>query len=271
MIFIGVTTPDYANQFFWKVAPWIILAAMISVGMTVFRVFLWPRIKGKLGEANINFWARRMLDPGVYHLIPDVTLPSGNATTQIDHVIVSRYGIFVIETKTYKGWIFGSATDPQWTQVNFRRKERFQNPLRQNFKHTQTLAELTGIPPELFKSMVVFAGDARFKTEMPANVVHMRDFIRYIRGFDTPIIKDEQVPDVVATIREWAGTVSPELKSQHVANLRKNKAPVSATGTAPQCPRCSEVMVLRTRRTGGQFWGCPKYPACRGIREAVPR
>lgn len=249
--------------------PWIVLFVAVPVLATLFRQILWPRIKGWLGEASINFWARRMLDPTVYHLIPDVTLPSGAATTQIDHVIVSRYGIFVIETKTYKGWIFGSATDPQWTQVNYRRKDRFQNPLRQNFKHTQTLAELTGIPPELFKSMIVFAGDARFKTELPANVVQMRDFIRYIREFEVPIIKDQQVPDVVAAIKEWAGTVTPELKARHVANLRKEKAPVSVSGPAPQCPRCNETMALRTSRKGGQFWGCPKYPACRGIREAV--
>jgi predicted RNA-binding Zn-ribbon protein involved in translation (DUF1610 family) len=267
---IGVTSASEALRGPLLLAlPWAIAAAVFPLLVVLSRRFLWPRIKGKLGEANINSWIRKGLEPAVYHLIPDVTLPSGAATTQIDHVIVSSYGIFVIETKTYKGWIFGSATDAQWTQVNYRRKDRFQNPLRQNFKHTQTLAELTGIPPELFKSMVVFAGDARFKTEMPANVVQIRDFIRYIRGFETPIIKDEQVPDVVATIKEWAGTVSPELKSQHVANLRKSKAPVSASGAAPQCPRCSEVMVLRTSRKGGQFWGCPKYPACRGIRDAA--
>lgn len=43
----------------------------------------------------------------------------------------------------------------------YRRKSRFQNPLRQNYKHTKTLAELTGVPEGHFKSLVVFTGDCR--------------------------------------------------------------------------------------------------------------
>ncbi len=112
--------------------------------------------------------------------------------SEIDHVIVSRYGVFVLETKTYKGWIYGSEREPQWTQVNFKRKDRFQNPLRQNYKHTKTLSERTGIPEDRIKSLVVFVGDCTFKTTMPPNVVYVRDFVRYIEGFRTPIIEDEQ-------------------------------------------------------------------------------
>ena len=90
---------------------------MLSILTTIFKSFFLPKLKGRLGEASINFWAKRLLDQTVYHLIPDVTLPTPNGTTQIDHVIVSRYGIFVIETKTYKGWIYGGERDAKWTQV----------------------------------------------------------------------------------------------------------------------------------------------------------
>jgi restriction system protein len=149
-----------------------------------------------------------------------------------------------------------------------RRKDRFQNPLCQNYKHVKTLAELTGIPENFFISIVVFAGDCKFKTTMPPNVVRLGYFADFIKSRTERLIKDEQVPKVVSAIREWAGTVSDDLKKQHVSNLKKNKAPVSAESEAPSCPRCSSPMVLRNRRQGGQFWGCPKYPACRGIREA---
>ena len=38
--------------------------------------------------------------------------------------------------------------------------------------------------------------------------------------------------------------------------------------TEPTCPRCVTAMVRRRRRTDGtEFWGCPRYPACRGTRE----
>lgn len=40
----------------------------------------------------------------------------------------------------------------------------------------------------------------------------------------------------------------------------------------PTCPICESTMVLRTARrganAGGTFWGCAKYPACRGTRPA---
>lgn len=260
--------PNFANQILAAFLPWILLFGLLSILATAFRVILWPKLKGRLGEAGINFLARRFLDQAVYHLIPDVMLPTPDGTTQIDHVIVSRYGIFVLETKNYKGWIYGDERAAQWTQVNFKRKDRFQNPLRQNYKHTKTLADLTGVPEEYFKSLVVFAGDCTFKTAMPANVVYVRDFVRYIKGFQVAIIKDEQVPEIVSVIGEWAGTVTDKQKAGHVAHVRNKKAPVSAQGQAPACPRCEATMVLRTsRKDGSQFWGCPKYPGCRGTRQ----
>lgn len=261
---------NFINQLFGAILPWILLAGLVSILGTVFRAFFLPRIKGRLGEASINFRIERLLDQSVYHLIPNVMLPTPDGTTQIDHVIVSRYGIFVIETKTYKGWIYGDEREAQWTQVIYRRKERFQNPLRQNYKHTKTLSELAGIPEEHLKSMVVFVGDCTFKTAMPSNVVHIRDFIKQIRSHQEPIIKDEQVPEIVTTIQELASTVTDAQKSRHVAHVCENKRPSSFNAAAPCCPRCGAHMVLRTsRKDSTQFWGCPSYPKCRGTRQAL--
>lgn len=45
----------------------------------------------------------------------------------------------------------------------------------------------------------------------------------------------------------------------------------SGANAAPACPRCGEPMVERTARrgasAGSRFWGCARYPACRGVRE----
>ena len=71
-------------------------------------------------------------------------LPSlgGTSATQIDHVVVCHFGIFCVETKNSVGWIFGSAHQQYWTQVNFKRKDRFYNPLRQNYAHIKALEAL---------------------------------------------------------------------------------------------------------------------------------
>lgn len=232
----------------------------------------WGRLlvdsKGLSGERVINRLITQALDPETYHLIPDVMLPRPGGTTQIDHVVVSRYGIFVLETKNFDGWIFGGEQDAKWTQVLYKRKTRFQNPLRQNYLHTKTLSDLTGIPHKYFKSVVLFVGDSEFKTPMPENVVQgAHHFVDHVKSHQTPVIKDEQVPQIVSVIGEWAGTVTEDEKRRHVNNLRRNKGPVTASAGAPTCPRCGKPMVLRTnRKDGSQFWGCPGYPGCQGTR-----
>ena len=70
-----------------------------------------------------------------YHLLNHVTLRLEDRTTQIDHVLVSHFGLFVIKTRDYKGWIFADPRDRYWTQVLYRAKFRFQNPLHQNHRH----------------------------------------------------------------------------------------------------------------------------------------
>lgn len=84
----------------------------------------------------------------------------------------SPFGIFVIETKNYRGWIFGSERQPQWTQQIYRTKNRFQNPLHQNHLHVKALMEFLGLPDNRFRSLVFFTGSAEFKTPMPANVLN---------------------------------------------------------------------------------------------------
>jgi restriction system protein len=104
--------------------------------------------KGWLGEkgAQVGMWL--WLDARVYRRVHDLIIPSGEGTAQIDHVIVSVHGIFVVETKNMKGWIFGDERSSQWTQSVFGRKSRFQNPLHQNYRHVKALAEFLNVPEQ---------------------------------------------------------------------------------------------------------------------------
>lgn len=260
---------------------WLFVAGLFIAGALI-RLFR-PHIKGWFGEQILDKLLKARLDGTKYKILHDIMLPTDDgATTQIDHVVVSEWGIFVIETKTYSGWIFGDAKSPQWTVSHFKRKDRFQNPLRQNYKHVATLAECLGISESYFKSVVAFSGEAVFKTQMPPEVTHFGNVADYILGHsDIAIIPAEQVPEIVEVIREWQASLSRERKAAHVANLRKNHpakeishraepqppmAVAPGDAAAPACPKCGAAMVRRTRKSdGGQFWGCPNYPKCRGI------
>ena len=89
----------------------------IFVGIAVFIAIVLksPWFKGWIGELQVNLLTKFSLDKNVYRLIKNVTIPADGGTTQIDHVIVSRFGVFVVETKNLRGWIFGKEGDTYWT------------------------------------------------------------------------------------------------------------------------------------------------------------
>ncbi|MDR6677228.1 hypothetical protein J2W58_001414 [Pseudomonas psychrotolerans] len=107
-----------------------------------------PWIKGYLGELLVRLFAQWRLDKQTYRRLNNVTLPTPDGTTQIDHVVLSRYSIFVVETKNMSGWIFGSERQAQWTQKLYKRTFKFQNPLRQNYKHLKALEATLGVSVE---------------------------------------------------------------------------------------------------------------------------
>src|SRR4051812_39136942 len=111
-----------------------------------------------------------------------VTLQMNDGTTQVDHILVSRFGVFVIETKHYKGWIFANANQANWTQVLFNWKFKFQNPILQNIRHVRAVQRLLDfLPPAAIKSVVVFTGEAEFKTEIPQGVFGLYELVDYLR------------------------------------------------------------------------------------------
>ena len=69
--------------------------------------------KGEKGEAKVHDILMQL--PEGYHVLDNVTLENGKKTTQIDHIVVSKYGVFVIETKNYRGEIYGNDNRDRWT------------------------------------------------------------------------------------------------------------------------------------------------------------
>jgi hypothetical protein len=241
------------------------LFVFIIVIVIAIKIFL-PDIKGGVGEGLVNLAAKFRLDPDVYHLLKDVTIPSKTGTTQIDHVIVSKFGLFVIETKNYKGWIYADAKDAKWTQVNFKQKHRFQNPLRQNYAHICALSELLKLPKDKIIGVVCFMGDAKFKTPVPEGVFLEGRYVNHIQSFHTPVFSEAEVADMIQKIESGRLERGFKTNQQHVQRLEARLKPSTSE---PKCPKCGAAMVLRTAKkganTGNQFWGCSTYPACRTI------
>ena len=242
-----------------------VLWYLISVGLLI-ATLKSPWFKGVVGEFIVNLSARMFLDKNKYHLIKNVTLPTEDGSTQIDHVIVSKYGVFVVETKNIKGWIFGSPNQKNWTQQIYKHKNQFQNPLHQNYKHTRVLADLLTLNPEQLFSVVVFVGDSTFKTEMPENVTYGMGYIRYIKSKTQPVLSETEVGKVKHKIE--SGRLRPSFKTNR-AHVKHVKSLVANKNGQKQCPKCGSSMVLREakkgKNLGDKFWGCSRFPKCKGV------
>ena len=241
---------------FWYLIPIIILISILKS----------PWFKGIMGEAIINLQAKLFLNKDEYHLIKNVTLPTENGTTQIDHIIVSKYGIFVIETKNMKGWILGSPNQKTWTQKIFKHTNKFQNPLHQNYKHVKTLESLLGLNDAQIHSVVVFIGDSKFKTEMPDNVTYGRGYIRHIKSKKNIVLSTEAVNEIISKIQSGRLTQSFKTNRQHVKHVQEI---IKEKSDNVLCPKCQSPMIMRNAKSGmnkgNQFWGCSQFPACRGV------
>ena len=167
---------------------WWLIPLLLTI--TIIRT---PWFKGLIGEWLVNLVAKITLPAKTYTRFHNVTLKTNDGTTQIDHIIVSRYGVFCIETKNMAGWIFGNEQDEQWTQTIYRNSYKFQNPLRQNYKHVKTLESLLSLQDNPVYSIVVFNGGATIKTPMPENVTYTLGFPRYIKSYKKHIFTGTEI------------------------------------------------------------------------------
>jgi len=222
----------------------------------IFRLFK-AKIKGIIGEKTISVFLSR-LDPTKYKVINDLMLRTEGKTSQIDHVVVSNYGIFVIETKNYKGWIVGDEHSEQWTQVIYKRKEKFYNPIRQNYGHIQALKQNLQEYQELnFIPIIVFSVKTNSK------VIYSVNLLKTIREYMTERLTDQQKEAIYSKLITL-NVCEKEDRTQHVVGINKKKAEVAQQLGSNRCPKCGGELIIRKGKYG-DFKGCSNYPKCRFI------
>ena len=186
---------------------------------------LWEAIrlgdKGYLGEEIVKIKLSQLRPKELYKVLNDVYLPIvGGGTTQIDHIVVSPFGVFVVETKNFSGWIFADEKSPTWTQILGNTKNQFQNPIRQNYLHLRSIVDDLGLPEHLLHGIIAFADDCEFKTHRPEGVVFFNELNSHIVNFTERVIKDDDIEEIVKTIREWNASVTAAQRANHVNNLK---------------------------------------------------
>lgn len=192
-----------------------------SGGRRTFGAWRFPQFQNR-GEALVSHVIRSHFGSPDYHLMNHVTIQLDDGSTQVDHILVSRRGVFVIETKDFNGWIFANAADATWTQVLFRKKFKFQNPILQNYRHVRAVQSLLDfLPPESIKSVVVFTGNTEFKTARPEGVVTIDQVVEYLRQYTEEIISRNRLQFCVGRLETARQAISRQTDVEHVQNLAR--------------------------------------------------
>jgi hypothetical protein len=240
-----------------------VILIILIVALTILQL---PSVKGYFGESSIRSKLKK-LDPQKYIILNDVLIPSSNGkTTQIDHVVVSVYGIFVIETKNYRGWIYGSEDSEHWTQVIYKRKEKFYNPVRQNYGHIKALEDILKVYSHVaFHSIISFSVRADLKKieVNSAAVVYSVNLLKNIRKHTNPVVSIDEMKQIARTI-SLANNADKGARKEHVKTLKTGQASKMQKAAQDICPKCSSQLVARTGKYGS-FKGCSAYPKCRFV------
>ena len=232
--------------------------------------------KGKLGEILVSYILSQL--PDEYTVLDDLIFRTEKGTTQIDHVVVSKYGIFAIETKNYRGEIYGDDKRQNWTQMivtdvtyakkwwktyTYVTKNHFYNPVKQSLGHAFRIKELLlEFPHVKIVPIVVFTGEAILRNvESRYHVVYEENLLGVINEYRTVCLTDADVQRVLGILK---GNNVREMvsDSQHVENLRTAAREAYATINSGICPKCGGHLVERHGEYG-TFYGCSNYPKCR--------
>lgn len=207
------------------------LPLFVLVGVIYAARFFYRRykssFKGSLGEALVTQGTFRLLDPELYRGYSDlyVPRPDGDGLTQVDHVVVSPFGVFVIETKNYTGWIYGAEHQAKWTQTfGSGGKFSFQNPIWQNRLHLRALAKVLNLPEAKFRPVIFFMGGSAFKTELPGYVIDT-SLTAYINDIEEVLLQPEEVAAANAALADLvARTDKRAAKRELLAGIKRRKS-----------------------------------------------
>lgn len=243
----------YSNnhKFFFE----IIILFSISLLLKIY----YPNFRGLMGE----FWVKielNKLPKNEYIVLNDIMIYDNNRTHQIDHIVISNYGIFVIEMKNYYGLIKGNKYDNKWYQYLGRTRNNFLNPIHQNYGHIKSLANLLKLDEKYFISIICFSNQADLKVNCKDDITHL-DFLK------NKILKFKDINytydiNELANIIKNNNIVDRKMRRKHIKDIHTKIKNDNELVNKMICPKCGNQLVKKTGKYG-TFIGCSNFPKCK--------
>ena len=216
-------------------------------------------VKGKKGENNVIFELSNKLSDE-YLILNNTLFKIGNRTSQIDHIVVSKYGIFVIETKYYSGYIIGKSNDNKWTYVAGKKKIKIDNPVIQNNIHVNFLVDLLHLNYDVFIPIVCISGNCNLNVEYN-KTVRIENLVFRIQTFKEEILPNYKV--IYDKLNFYNIIDSNEIR-KHVQRINEKKK--ISKSDIQRCPDCGGKL-RKKKGIYGYFLGCSNYPNCKYIKK----
>lgn len=254
----------------------VLYGVLLLLLLCVLSPFFVPS-KGKMGETHIYSVLDKL--EGQKAILTNCYLPLRNGgTTEVDLILIHESGIYVVESKNYSGWIFGSEDQKYWTQSLPSRgrrteKHKFYNPTWQNGTHIRCLKRILQDNTVPYYSYIVFGDGCELKNVSLTSGEHRVTYCRYLLKAISECAKYygrrltcEQIQSFYTALLPFTN-VTEEQKEKHVREVYAKIHPVVQPDGTWTCPRCGGVLVERIAqrgsRAGKRFWGCSNYTKCK--------
>lgn len=242
---------------------WWIIA--LAIAIVLFKSFVLPKLKGKSGERRVASVLNK-LPKEKYVTINDLIIKDEKGLHQIDHLVISLYGIFVIETKNYKGIVYGNEYEDYWTQNIYGNRSKFKNPIHQNYGHLKTIETLLKDKYDVpVFPIVAFSSNCKLKTKTTkSTVLYINEVKHFIESVSVAEkISFEEMQNILNLINS-SKTSGAKAKKEQINDAKTKKQEVEQKISLGICPRCGGKLVERNGKYG-PFVGCSNYPKCRFI------
>ena len=218
----------------------------------------YSKIIGWFGEFYTEI-ALLKIEGKDYKVINDLFISNNGKTTQIDHIVISKYGIFVIETKQYNGFITGDKFDKYWVRHLGKKKYNYENPIKQNYGHIKVISEITGIPEKYIHNLVCISSTAKLKIKHDGELVNCYTINNYIKSYKEEVINNyNEIYELLVNLN----INDKRIKKEHIKSIRTN---INGSSTNV-CPKCGGTLINRKGKYG-LFIGCSNYPKCKYIKK----
>ena len=245
---------DELTKLIWLNPLWYILLLIV-----ILLLLFYKKIIGYAGEQHVKQQLKKLSKE--YKVINNLLFKYDDKTHQIDHIVISKYGIFVIETKQINGYITGNDYDKQWIVKAGNKTYYMYNPIHQNYGHVQSLKDYLILNENVFKPYVIIPSNAKLNIKSK-QVLNLYQIVPEIMNY-----KEEILPNYIDIYNKLITTNIKDKKvlKEHVESAKITKSN-REKNMENKCPKCGGELVQRTSKYGN-FTGCSNYPRCKYIKK----